>query len=493
MFGDNKKRPAESPAPEPVAAPAKKETASWDDGLSGANPKRSSYFNKIRSEAYMNHNLVENFVEFWAAIQVDVASDKWRVMHYMVSDLDSKDGKFVSEQVTKNDVPFAEAVAMLAKQEYIAAKMLTHKEVNLEQDYPAAKFPELKIHFYDLEHYKKAANIEGLAFDEYNAVYRRVEGMITAHATFKRTEVVKSILAAEQASDNPLVKAKMEAGILTDLMVTASDRAATLDNILKIGQVLNTMDEFAAQVGAFYLAIQKGVKRDEKFDRIEGLKPEEKNATIARAQTFLPSNLNENNAFPKILEQILPQMNQQLQAAKQLGVHVEPFQKFAAECEIYANLLYASRNRGKLEQGFVNVNNTDANLITEIRASVDRANKKFLELGGTKEQMDKLQAWVADTKKDPVPNWLPGFLTRYYTERAKVMQKVQDRNAGVRHVATMPVDVKPPVTNEFNETSAPTGRPVRSTPQPAATNDDTPPSPESLDKFKNVMNRPPKP
>lgn len=486
MFGGKDKKRE----PEVKQEAPKKEAASWDDGALAALPRKSTYFDALRTDAFMNYNVVENYVEFWAALKVNAADDKWRVMHYMIYDLDKPDGKFVSEQTTKQDVSFPEAVAMISKQEYIAEKMMTHKELDLATLYPPAQYPELKVHFFDLEHYKRGANIEGIAFDEQGQPYRRVEGRVFSNATFKRSEVVKSILAVEQARDVPSVQAKIEGGILSDIFASASDRAASLDNILKIGQVLGTMDEFAAQVGAFYLSIQRAVKRDDKFDLIEGLQPDEKKEVLKRVEDLTPVRANDTKPFPKILEDLIPEMNAQLESAKSLGVHVEPFQKFAAECELYANLLYASQNLQKLERGFTSVNNSDTSLITQIRESVDRAQRKFIDLGGTQDQMDKLKAWVANPKKDPIPNWLPGFLTRYYTSRANVMQKVQDRQAGVTQVNTMPVEVKPPVSDQYNDVSKPSGAPA---PQPAATNDNAGTQGPDFDKFKNIMGNRPKP
>lgn len=481
IFGGNDKKRQ----PESVAEAPKKPVASWDDGAAAALPKNSTYFDALRTTAFTNHNTVDNYVEFWAALKVNEQDDKWRVMHYMVHDLNQRDGKFVSEQVSKTDVTFPEAVALLARNEYIATKMeVTHKDFDMETEYPASKYPELKVHYHDIEHYKKGANIEGIAFDDQNQPYRRVQGRVFASATFKRSEVVKSILAVDQASTVPSVQAKIEGGILSDIFATASDRAATLDSILKIGQVLGTMDDFAAQVGSFYISIQRALQREDKFDRIEGLQPDEKKEVLERAEEGAPVRNNDAKPFPKIIDGLIPEMNAKLEAAKNLGVHVEPFQKFAAECELYANLLYASQNLAKLERGFVSVNNSDANLITQIRDSVDKAQKKFLDLGGTQEQMDKLKAWVANPKKDPIPGWLPGFLTRYYESRAKVMQKVQDRQAGVTQVNTMTVDVKPPVTDAFNDATQkpPAGSVVDDAPR----TESGPNSPD-FDKFKNVM------
>lgn len=511
FFGKDKPEPVETPVVKP-------QNLILDDKAADALPRRSSFFNAMRTDAFVNHNIVENYVEFWAALQVDKDNDKWRVMHYMVYDLDRRDGKFVSEAVTKQDVSFAEAVAQIAKKEYTARGLITHADFDIEKQYPAAQFPEMKVHFYDLEHYKKAANIEGFTFGEYNTPRKRVEGRVINDDTYLRSEIGNSILAVEQARNHPQVQAKIEGGILSDLFATASDRAASLDNILKIGQVLSTMDGFADQVGGFYVAIQQALKESttelkgsarkdeaERFDkalanlashadfaRIEGLSPEEKADAVSRAKENAPGGRG-SNGFRKILDNLIPQMNSNLDEAKSLGVHVEPFQKFAAELELYTNLLYASQNLAKLERGFASASNSDTNLITEIRQSVDRAQKKFMDLGGTQDQMDKLKAWVANPNKDPIPGWVPGFLTRYYTSRGNVMAKVQDRQAGLRQVNTMSVEVKPPLLDDFNSATPK---------QPAANGNDKPvatpaasDNADNFEKYKNITgtSRPPKP
>ncbi|HYD19370.1 MAG TPA: hypothetical protein VEF76_12915, partial [Patescibacteria group bacterium] len=376
LFGNNKKPEAEAPV-------RKDPNIILDDNAADALPKRSSFFNAMRTEAFVNHNIVENYVEFWAALQVDKENDKWRVMHYMVYDLDQRDGKFVSETVTKQDVSFAEAVAQVAKKEYIANNLITHADFDITKQYPADLFPELKVHFYDIEHYKKAGNIEGFAFGPQGMPTRRVEQRIISDGEFKRSEIGNSILAVVQARENPFVQAKIEGGVLSDIFASASDRATSFDNILKIGQVLGTMDGFADQVGGLYIAIQKAMKESltelkgnarkdevERLDRalqnlathagygrVEGLSPEEKEKALARAEEFVPAG--RGNGFKKILDSLIPQMNDNLEEAKQLGVHVEPFQKFTAELELYTNLLYASQNLAKLERGFVSASNTD--------------------------------------------------------------------------------------------------------------------------------------
>src|SRR5205814_2306683 len=117
----------------------------WDDKMAAALPQHATFFDSIRTDAFINHNLVANYVEFWTAQQVDKAQDKWRVMHYVILDLDHEDGKFKSEVISKNDVSFPEAVYHIAKFESMAREMPAYKPAELtEAKYPADKFPELK-------------------------------------------------------------------------------------------------------------------------------------------------------------------------------------------------------------------------------------------------------------------------------------------------------------------------------------------------------------
>lgn len=454
MWSNDKKKKQANAAEKPEVV---KDEPSWNDQLKDALPATATYFDSMRTEAFNNHNLVENYVEFWTAFKVDKEADKWRVMHYMVYDLDKEDGKFVSEPMIKDrdtglpkDVSFPEAVFQLARAEFVSSKTATTPIVDMEEIYPEEKYPELKPYFYDMDHYKGVANIEGIAFDEFNQPYRRVEGKVFADATFQREEIKKTILAAEQAREHPKVKQKIEGGILGDLFNTASDRAASLDNILKIGQVLVTMDKFATQVGSLYLAAQVALGTDDGFDKIAGLEPAEKKKILSTAKSQMPG-MDSDDACDMALRYIIPEMKETLEEAKGLGVHVEPFAKFTAECELYMNLLNASQSLSRLEQGFVSASNSNTDLITTIRQSVDKAQKSFAELGGTQEQTDKLKAWVANTSKDSMPGWLPGFLNRYYESRGNVMQKVQQRKAGATQVKVLPAAVKPPVTDEYND------------------------------------------
>lgn len=453
----------EKPAPQ-----KEKQAETWDDGVNSALPAKAQFFDAMRTDAYQNLNLVENHIEFWAALRVNAEEDKWRVMHYMIFSLDQDDGKFVAEVHVKDgngkpkDVSFAEAVSHLARADYVVSSLDTRLIEAFDEKYPADKFPEIKAHYHDIENYKGIANIEGIAFNQYNEPYRRVEGKIFGDATFQRSEVVKSILAVEEARDVPQVKTKIEGGILSDIFSSHADKSASLDQLLNIGKVLIAMDQFAVQVGAAYLAAQIAAGKDDGFDRIEGLKPEEKKKILQQARDAMPS-MNADTAAQKALRDIVPTMNEKLEEARDLGVHVEPFQKFAAEMDLYFNLVHASKNRNRLMDDVMSPSNADGNTITDIVRSVDRAQKTFFDLGGSQEQMDKLKAWVVSPNKEQIPGWVPGFLTRYYTARGNIMEKVQQRRAGATQVKVLPAEVKPPVSDAYNEGNLTSQQPKKKT------------------------------
>ncbi len=460
MFG--KKKEDQSAAPP-------KEAQSWDDKLASALPKKAQFFDSVRTDAYKNNNLVANYVEFWVALNVDQQQDKWRVMHYMIFDLDMADGKFKTEIASKEDCSFPEAIYHIAKFDSMASAAGTREPVQLtEEHYPAEKYPELKTYYYNIEHYHLAANIEGIAFDDAGHPYRRVEGKIVAESAFKRSEISRSILAVNQTHENPHLQAKMEGGVLSDMAETISDRSTTLDRLLQVGEILSDMDKFATYIGAFYLSVQKSLAQPGSFEKIGGLDPAEKEQFLGKADRLLGKYSDRHVEMIDILDEATEYLDQ----IEEKGVHIEPFKKFAAECEVYAYLLNASQKRLQLEQGFVSANNNTTNLIVEIRKSVDMAREKFMELGGTQEQMDKLNGWVASRNKDSIPGWLPGFLTRYYESRGKIMQTVQDRKQALQKVKTMTATVKPPLLDEFNnKANTPAieaGKPdVPATPAPA--------------------------
>jgi hypothetical protein len=428
MFGFGKDKENNKPAP--VEQP-KVERRPWEDGAADATPKRAAYFNAVRSDAFLNQNPVKNFVEFWAALQVDAGQDKWRVINYTLYDLDREDGAFEAKPVLKDDVSFAEAIAKIGQLEYAAGHMQSQTLVDMAAEFPADRYPELKTHFFDIEHYKPAGNIEGFVFNEYNEPYRRLEGKVLDGA-FMRSEVNKSILTVEEGAHIPKVRAQVEGGILSDIFSTAANRTATLDGLLKVGQALSGMDKFATEIGAFYLGIQRILGIEHKFDAIEGLTPAEKQDMLNRAQDRMDRRYVAR--LPAIGD-VLESANEKLDELDTMGVHTEPFRKFTAECSLYIYLLHASQNLSKLERGLVSVSNTDVDLITQIRDSVDTAQRRFVDLGGTAEQMDRLKAWVAtyarveadsqrsglsdddkqklqEQREKMIPAWLPGFLTR---------------------------------------------------------------------------------
>lgn len=449
-------------------------TPSWQDGQADAAPKRALYHTALRTDAYVNENMVENYVEFWAAIRVDAKADAWRVMHYMIFDLDKADGKFVAEVITPTNVSFIEAVGNLARSEYLSGKMLRHAGDDMAEKYPADQYPELRVHYFDLQHYKSAANVEGIAFDEYNDPYRRVEGRIFSDATFKRSEVAASILKAEQGDAQPN---RIEPGLLSDIFSTSSARPGTLDGIIRMGECLSVMDEFVIRIGAFYLSVHDMLGEKASFDGIEGLEEDEKKAIFKMAER------HKEGSYGHVINYLLPEAQELLEKARDKGVHTEPFEKFLGECEVYVHMLNASLRLPQMESRMYSASNTDIRIITEIKDSILSAKKRFLQLGGTEEQMDKLTAWIANPNKQPVPGWMSGFLNRYYTSRSKVMAKVQARNAKLNDVALMTAQVKPPLEDQAAAKALPA--PAEDTPALAAPKGD-------LDLIKSVANTTPK-
>lgn len=421
----------------------KKPAQSWDDQLAMALPRTSTYFNAVRTEAYENRNPVSNYIEFWVSLRVDQEQDKWRVMHYVIFDLDLNDGKFKSEVASKNDCSFAESIWHLSKFNSMASAMGTNKPLEMmTEKFPLDKFPEMKVYFFDLENYKVAANIEGIAFDEAERPYRRVEGKVVCSASFTRSELNKSIVSPALARENPKVSVRIEDGVLSDIFNSSSATGASLDDVLKVGQALACLDKFAECMGAFYVGIQKILNKDDKFDKIQCLTEAEKKNLYKAADKLLNT---ESPDLYGLLNGELRRAAEQLIGAKALGVHVEPFQKHLAECELYVHLLEASMNLSKYRASLQSPHGTDLYSLTKIQQAVKAAQGKFVDLGGTAEHFDRLQAWVANDKKEVIPPWVVTWFDRYYDQRQKTMKRVQAGQSTGRAVETMSVKVKPPI------------------------------------------------
>lgn len=420
-----------------------KKAQSWDDKMAAALPAKAVYFDAMRTNAYENQNFIKNFAEFWAAFLVDKEQDLWRVMHYTVYDLDKEDGQFTAKVLGEKDVSFAEAVYQLSNQERVGEQLGTHKKIDFTQEaYPAAKYPELQVHFFNIEHYKTAANIEGIAFDNNGEPYRRIDGKIFTSATFQRSEVNQSILAAEQARENEKVKNRIEDGVLSDIFNSKAEPNASLDNIIKVGRALAAIDPFTAAMGAFYLGIQKVLGKNDGYNAIESLSPEDKKAVLAKAKEILPSDAS---SIQDLVSDVLPQAREYLDQADSIGVHTEPFRKHLAEVELYASLLNASQCFKKLKSSIVSAQGADAQALVGIQEWVSKAKNQYLDLGGPIETFDRLQAWVANDNKDTIPGWIPKWIDRYYDQRQKAMKKVQERQLNVREVNVIGAKVKPPI------------------------------------------------
>jgi hypothetical protein len=405
----------------------KKAGQSWNDNMKDATPSRAEYYNAMRTDAYTNHNLASTFVEFWVGLQVDQAADKWRIMHYRIFDMDQPDGKFQSNREISEDVSFPEAVFQISKFDTISkdSSLLRKKELPAES-YPAENFPELKTHFFDIDHYKKVARVEGLALDSINRPYRLIEGKVFATATFQRSEFKNEPVSV---SNNTL-----EAGVLSDMFNTTAAPSAKLDNYLKATKVLLAMDDVVTAVGAFYLNIQRGLKQDDNFEKLTSLSAAEKSDFYQKA-----------NKLQKSGETELVQAKEKLQIAKNLGVHTEPFNKFIAECEVYSYLLLAALRYQKIQGLGVALDSDTIDHISGIESATKEAEKIFLELGGSSTQVDKLKAWVTDPNKELIPPSIPSFINRYHDDRKKIVSKLDRNEEATRAAKLVPASVKPPL------------------------------------------------
>ena len=426
--------------------PEKKEVESWDIDAPLAMPNRARYFSAIRTNAYMNENLVKDYMEFWAAFRIDEGRDLWRVMHYMIYDLDKEDGRFVSERMSNEDVPFIKAVGQLARMEYITVDRLTDIDATIQEKYPADKYPEIQAYYRDLVYFKTAANIEGIAFDNKNDPYKRAQGKVFADATFKRSEIIKSL----QSSETPAIVgehiSRIEDGIISELFGRSADPfAARLDRVLQAGEAMSSMDKFASLIGAFYLGVQVLLKQEVSYDAIKGLSVDDRNRLLREANNILTSD---SPVDIKSQLRLLKKAEDILKSAESAGVHTEPFQKMIGECVLYTHLLNAKITLPGLEESLKQVNSADIRLAAEIRESIARAEQEFIRLGGTAATFDKLKYSVH--KSDVIPEYIPQFISRYYDTRGKVFQRIQERKAGMAQVKTLAAEVRPGIQDIKN-------------------------------------------
>ncbi len=421
--------------------PAEKKKATWEDDVADATPKQSQYYSALRTAAYEAQDAVRSYIEFMVAFKADQRGDRWLVMRYQVYDLDKADGNFVSIPVTKGTVPFLEALDHLRRTEYLYKNMLATKVEDMAEKYPAEKHPELRLHYHEIPHYAKPSHIEGLYFDDNGDIRRSVKGMIFAEATFKRSQIAAAINDS-QSNDLSSARSLMEEGLLSEIFFSsASPKNATLDNVIKMGKCLSEMDKFAVEIGAFYLTIQKALGLKASFDLVEGLDADNRTKVMALAAKSAGSDFDD-------AAELLENAQEMLSEVEELGVYAEPFSKFVAECVVYTHMLKASVLLPKLYSGINTVSNNDISVITEIQESVEQAQRAFMRIGGSQEKMDRLKAWIANPEKDKIPSWMPGFLTRYYTSRGKVMEQINARRANMRDVSLLPADVKPPIQQD---------------------------------------------
>jgi hypothetical protein len=439
-----------------------------DDRSSKIN---AQYFDKLRTNAFINHNPTANYIEFWAAMKtggmMPDGTETWAVKHYTIYNPEQAAGFLDGKPIAK-DVSFMEALFQLSANEFIRQGIHSHSPADLTAMYPKGNFPELDIalqkYFYDFEHYRDAAHIEGVIFDMGgNEPYLRQNGIVFAEGQFRLGEISDSVLAVERALDNnEKFRQSIEGGILSDIYNSVSVPEASYDTLVKVAKVLKASDPYAVQMGAFYLAIQKLTGINEKFDRVEGFNDSKERADCYALSQKMAAKYT---SYDDILCGLIPEMEESVAAMKKLGVKTEPFEKNNSECALYIHLLVSAENKSKLEESFTRVHGVNTDTLTQMQESLERAVETFISLGGTEQRAGKLRAWVfKPTSSTQIEPSIPAFLTRYYQKRNDTMKKVLQRQAGLRDVQTMPYYVKPPLT-EVDQKKVDA---AKSTPKPPA-------------------------
>lgn len=409
---------------------------STDLALFNVWPTKSRFFNEFRTDAYENAG--GNYIECWVAIANDAAAQHWRVMHYMIFNIDDhEDYNFIPEVVIDN-CDFKTAVEKVCEFGSMTASLGDlYKKIEITAEtHPPEKYPGLQGHFFGIEPYDEAIKIEGLTLDKAGIPHPRTRGLICQDGVYKL-----SANAEDVAEGNPHTKFNLQPGVLSDMFKDAAGRDLSISmmNLKKVSENLKYHDVFVLRMAAFYLDLQKKLGMKASLDEVEGvatnLKKEIFDLAIQRYSRSYPD-------FDSLFNSLNDAVDDLCQAEKE-DIYVEPYLTHLAELEIYVRLLKGS---GLVEKYHSNLSSPDpdiADFIDQAKESVDAAKEKFLKLGGTESNFDILESWVTKTGAQKIPHYIPGFISCYYAARDKMVEKVKANRMAEQSVKTVAADVKP--------------------------------------------------
>ncbi len=417
----------------------------WDNNAADGAPINAKYYDAMRSSVFLNEALSGESMEMMKAVRAGAGSDLWFVTKYTFENIDdaergivATDVMFVDDRNRAKGVPFMEALGMMGQFELMGEKQPHLKALDLDEKYPNGHhiFNEL---YSNVEDFEVVANIEGIVFDESKVPYHRYAGSIIGSAVFRVADLNAAMTAANDA--DPKLKAKIEGGILSDIFNSVSGTELKFDTILKVLGTLAKTDRFAQNFGGFYLSLQEILGEKKDMSAITGFETEKELHDFSRAASDVYMENGRSNSFRGLRKQ-LNQMRGQLDDIEDGGVYVEPFQKFLKEVEIYSYMLEAAVKKDILVSGMRDVVNQD--LIIEINEGVSNAIDGFTQMGGPQSRVDELKGWVMSNSAPRIPDFIPGFINRYYSKRNDIMKKVEKRDASAaQDVKTMAADVKP--------------------------------------------------
>lgn len=416
---------------------------------------RSSFFTAMRTRAFVTPDKPDTIM-LWVGIQTDAEKDEWRVMRYSFEDMHRADG-IIQSQILNNKTSFFDALAILGNHEFVSLNTLTPVDKEIEERYPGREFPEFDKYFREIEYFKVVGNINGVGFDRNATPHLTKDGFLFTDGRFMRGEVTDLIKVPETVRTNDFIRQKVGSSAVSDFSaVAAAPGRKPLENELMAAQVMWSLDQFSISVGVLYKSILKtlGVQDDD-MSMVRFPSPAHKEEYLKLVEDEVPNGLSRDRGCDRILEDVIPEARDRLmQAKEESGVFTKPYESFLAQCEVYVHLLNGAIKLARLTRSMENPHSTDISLVGKIKESVEKAETRFRELGGTEETTYRLRAWVQEVKErmeafdrgekkavdaDIIPAWLPAHLSRYFAQRELAWESMKLKRQQKNGLQLLPV------------------------------------------------------